>query len=73
MIDPRPRRSVPGLPALAVLLVLTLASAEARAQQLEPRAYSPSPVGVNFVGLGAVYSGGSVLADPALPIKNARS
>jgi len=42
----------------------------ARAQQLEPRAYSPSPVGANFLGIGYLYSSGSAALDPASPVQN---
>jgi outer membrane putative beta-barrel porin/alpha-amylase len=41
-----------------------------RAQQLEPRAYSPSPVGTNFLGLGYLYSSGGLSLDPTLPVTN---
>jgi hypothetical protein len=51
--------------AVAVLLV---AARPGSAQQLEPRAYSPSPVGANFVGLGYAHSSGNVLLDPSLPL-----
>jgi hypothetical protein len=57
---------------VAVAVILTLPVA-VPAQQLEPRAYSPSPVGANFVGLGYVYSTGGVLFDPSLPITNAHA
>ena len=40
------------------------------AQDLEPRAYSNSPVGTNFVILGYGYGSGTVLTDPSLPIEN---
>lgn len=40
------------------------------AQDLEPHAYSASPVGLNFVVLGFGRSTGSVLFDPTLPISN---
>jgi hypothetical protein len=40
------------------------------AQDLEPRSYSNSPTGLNFVLLGYGYTTGSVLTDPALPIEN---
>jgi hypothetical protein len=40
------------------------------AQELEPRAYSASPVGTNFAVLGYSRLEGEVLTDPALPIKN---
>ena len=45
-----------GLLATGLLLLdLEVASA----QQLEPRAYSPSPAGLNFVGLPYTYQTGS--------------
>ena len=37
-------------------------------QEMEPRAYSASPVGANFLIGGASWSGGSIVFDPALPI-----
>jgi hypothetical protein len=43
------------------------------AQELEPRAYSRSPVGTNFVSLGYGYSDGDVLFDPTIPITNAHA
>ncbi len=56
--------------AVAVIFTLPVAAA---AQQLEPRAYSPSPIGANFIGLGYTYSTGGVLFDPSLPITNAHA
>ena len=41
-----------------------------RAQDLEPRAYSNSPTGMNFVIAGYGYAKGSVLVDPSLPLDN---
>ncbi|MEX3978235.1 transporter [Paraburkholderia sp. EG287A] len=38
------------------------------AQELEPRTYSPSPVGTNFLLLGYAHVSGDVLTDPSLPI-----
>lgn len=38
------------------------------AQEIEPRAYSPSPSGVNFLLAVAGYSEGGVLTDPSLPV-----
>jgi Putative MetA-pathway of phenol degradation len=57
-------------------LVLTastalLLCAAALAQELEPRAYSPAPVGTNFVALTYAHSSGDFLPDPTLPIQNA--
>jgi hypothetical protein len=40
------------------------------AQEMEPRAYSPSPVGMNFVGVSWQNSSGGVTTDPTLPITN---
>jgi hypothetical protein len=40
------------------------------AQDLEPRAYSNSPTGMNFAIAGYAYLKGSVLTDPSLPLEN---
>ena len=56
------------LPAgLTVLLVM---GPSGRAQELDPRAYSPSPVGTTFIILSATRSSGGVFTDPAAPITN---
>jgi hypothetical protein len=53
------------------LAIMVLAAAgTAYTQQLEPRAYSPAPVGTNFFGLGYLYSSGDAVLDPTLPIQN---
>lgn len=57
---------------LAQLWVFTLSPA-ATAQELEPRAYSPSPTGANFLALVFERLNGSVLFDPSLPITNVQS
>jgi hypothetical protein len=44
-----------------------------RAQELEPRTYSPNPVGLNFVTVGVARSSGDVLFDPALPIEDVKA
>jgi hypothetical protein len=44
-----------------------------QAQQLEPRAYSPAPVGLNFLGLAALYTTGGVVTDPASLIQNVKA
>ena len=54
----------------AVALTMVLLCAAVRAQDLEPRAYSNSPVGLNFLIAGYGYAKGSVLTDPALPLDN---
>lgn len=43
----------------------------ANGQDLEPRAYSPAPVGTNFVALTYGHSSGDALPDPTLPIQDA--
>ena len=44
----------------------------AYAQDIEPRAYSNAPVGVNFLIVGYAITEGAVPFDGALPIKNAQ-
>jgi outer membrane putative beta-barrel porin/alpha-amylase len=44
------------------------AAAAIHGQEIEPRAYSPSPSGVNFLVMVAGRSEGGVLTDPALPV-----
>lgn len=44
-----------------------------RAQDLEPRAYTNTPVGMNFLLVGYQYSKGALLFDPALPITDANA
>jgi Putative MetA-pathway of phenol degradation len=56
-------------PLLASAL-LTIA-ATARAQDIEPRAFSNAPVGVNFLIGGYAYTRGGLSFDPAVPVTNA--
>lgn len=58
------------LPGLAVAATLAIAATTARAQELEPRAYSPNPTGANFVLMGYGHSSGDVVFDPSVPITN---
>ncbi len=48
-------------------------SFDARTQNLEPRAYINTPVGMNFLLVGYQYSEGALLFDPALPITDANA
>jgi hypothetical protein len=57
-------------PALLAGALFAAGAAAASAQQLEPRAYVPVPVGANIVGMPFVYQSGSVVTDPSLPIQN---
>lgn len=52
--------------------LIALAAPLAQAQQLEPRAYSNLPVGLNFLLAGYTYSSGGLATDPALPLENAQ-
>jgi Putative MetA-pathway of phenol degradation len=58
------------LPRLGGMLLLLLSATPriAKAQELEARAYSASPVGLNFLVLGFNRSTGSVTFDPTVPI-----
>jgi hypothetical protein len=47
-----------------------VACGAARAQDMEPRAYTNSPTGLSFAIGGYTYSKGSVATDPALPVDN---
>jgi hypothetical protein len=53
----------------AAALALPLA---AGAQDIEPRLFSNTPVGVNFLLAGYVYTRGGLALDPSLPITNAQ-
>jgi len=55
---------------ITVVIVFGFA-AELSAQQLEPRAYSISPIGVNVVNVSYAYSDGDLSFDPSLPIEDA--
>jgi hypothetical protein len=43
------------------------------AQQMDPRAYTNVPTGLNFLIGGFSYSAGDVLVDPSIPIKDANA
>lgn len=64
---PLPARAVA---ALAACLLLAVACG-ARAQDIEPRAYSNAPVGVNFLIAGYAYTQGALSSDPASPLTDA--
>lgn len=40
------------------------------AQEMEPRAYAPSPAGMNFATASITQSSGGVAVDPTLPLEN---
>jgi hypothetical protein len=53
------------------LAVLALSATPVWAQQLEPRAYSNVPVGLNFLVAGYTYSTGGLATDPATALQSA--
>ncbi len=59
--------------AVAILTLLLGIAGTAQAQQLEPRAYSPAPIGLNFLGLAMLYTSGGVVTDPAAPVQNVQA
>jgi hypothetical protein len=54
------------------VLALSLACTAAPAQEIEPRAYSNAPVGVNFLIVGAAATKGALAFESALPLTNAQ-
>ncbi|MGE5128700.1 MAG: transporter [Sphingomonadaceae bacterium] len=55
---------------LLVFLALAGGFSRARAQDIEPRAYSNAPIGVNFLIAGFAATRGGVAFDPSLPVTN---
>lgn len=53
--------------ALAILALVSVASS-ARGQELEPRSYTNTPVGMNFLIAAYGYADGKIAFDPSLPI-----
>ena len=61
----------PATPRSIVLLVAALLMAlatSARSQDIEPRAYSNAPIGVNFLIAGYAYTRGGIAFDTSLPV-----
>jgi hypothetical protein len=64
----------PERPSLCVafgIIATVLMVAAAKAQDAEPRSYSNTPVGLNFLIAGYVYSQGKIAFDPRLSIADA--
>src|SRR5215471_5331470 len=60
--------------AVVLAFALEFAGApQASAQELNPGAYTVSPVGANFVGTTFQFSSGDVTFDPSIPIQEAHS
>ena len=54
--------------ALIFMMLATVVTVEA--QDLEPRAYSNTPVGMNFLVLGYAYTHGDVALDSSVPLQD---
>jgi hypothetical protein len=66
----RPGRHAATTLLALVALVALLAPGSVHAQELEPRAYSPAPVGTNFLLASWSYQSGEILFDPSLPFSD---
>ena len=55
------------------VLCLIFADMNVYAQDLEPRVYSNTPTGMNFLLVGYQYSEGALLFDPSLPVTDANA
>jgi hypothetical protein len=53
---------------LSLACALLVFAGSAGAQEIEPRAYSNAPLGVNFLIIGYAYTEGGLAFDPALPL-----
>jgi hypothetical protein len=62
---------MPILRRILTTFVLLLLSCGAYAQDIEPRAYSNAPVGINFLVAGYGYMEGGLAVDSSVPLKNA--
>lgn len=55
---------------LGAAVCVVLMAAASRAQDMEPKAYSASPVGANFLVGSITHSTGAVVFDPTLPVSD---
>ena len=62
-------RKLAAIKVLALAVVFTVSGVQA--QEMEPRAYSNVPVGVNFLVMGYGHSEGGVAVDPSVPLTDA--
>jgi hypothetical protein len=58
--------------AVSVVIALLFVATQAHAGEIEPRAYVNTPVGINFLLAGYVYSDGGLATPGSVPIKNAQ-
>ena len=57
--------------ALLLAFAFSAATWDASAQELEPRSYTNTPIGMNFLLAGFAYSNGSAAGNPSIPLENA--
>lgn len=57
--------------ALCIFGTCLLSTTVAEAQDVQPRIYTPAPVGVNLITVGYAFSSGAVLFDKTIPVENA--
>ena len=62
------------LPACVALVavVIVFMAPNAKAQEAEPRSYSNTPVGLNFLIAGYLYTQGKIAFDPELSVADAK-
>jgi hypothetical protein len=53
-------------------LALLIVAVSAHAQELEPRSYANTPVGLNFLIAGYGYTDRNVAFDPSVPVEDAQ-
>ncbi len=63
-------RQPPWRRSIRLVLPLSCLTANLAAQDLQPRAYIPAPVGLNYFGFSYSNSRGGQLFDPSLPIED---
>jgi hypothetical protein len=57
---------------VALVAMMLTAAMTAEAQELEPRAYTNTPIGMNFLILGYGYTQGDVAVDTSVPIEDGK-
>ena len=67
ILVPRRRQTI----AFVVVVAGLVPVGAAEAQELVPDAYTPAPVGVNFISVAGSFNTGDLAFDPALPIEEA--
>ena len=69
------RNAIGNLPCMFGIMAFSLITTvfHAHAQTLEPRAYTNTPVGMNFLLAGYSYAEGALLFDPSLPVTDANA